>query len=94
MCKGIERMRVAFAALDDAVRGINVTERRVIVERNANGFDLLGFFAVYNNREANFFTVNDDGSIYPSRFIRYYGGMGNKRIANDFGAPCAVVRHF
>ena len=85
MCKSIETMRRAFAALDDAVRGINVTKRRAIVEKNDGIVNLVGFFAVYNDREANYFKTDEFGGVHTAGFVKYADTMGKRRIAYGFG---------
>lgn len=94
MCRGIERMRKAFANLEDEIRNINTTKRFAIVEKNDYGFDLLGFLAVYNDCEGQYFETKRDGSIEKARFVRAYNGMSYERIARDFDAPHALVRSF
>jgi len=89
MCKKYDK---ALDNLYDKLRGENVTERRAIFTKDDNGEkDYLGFFAVIDSTIANFFDVDNDGKVHISDFVPYYGGMSNRRIANDFGAPGAMV---
>lgn len=89
MCKKYDE---ALDNLYTKLRGENVTERKVIFQEADDGQrDVLGFFAVIDQTIANFFTVDNDGKVRVSGFIPYYGGMGNRRIANDFGTPGAMV---
>lgn len=89
MCKKLDK---AIDSLCEKLRGENVTERKVIYVNDADGnMDYLGFFAVIDQTIANFFSVDNDGNVRVSGFIPYYGGMGNRRIANDFGTPNAMV---
>ena len=89
MCK---RYDEALDNLYVKLRGENVTERKAIYTECEDGQrDVLGFFAVIDQTIANFFTVDNDGHVRCSDFIPYYRGMGNRRIANDFGTPGASV---
>lgn len=88
MCKKYD---TALDNLFDKLRGENVSERRAIYTEQDGQKDYLGFFAVIDQTIGNFFDVDADGKVHACGLVPYYGGMSNRRIAHDFGAPGAMV---
>lgn len=94
MCKTYEHHQNAIDNLTTLLRGETVTDRRAIYERDGDVLDLVAFFTVLNGTEATFLEVDEHDEVHPYDFVPYYGGMGNRKVAQLAGCPTGIVRRF
>lgn len=94
MCRGINRIRRAFADLARQIDDAKVTKQYAVVEKNGNTINLTTFFVVYNDREAKIYDVDRNGNVNYDRIIQTYSGMGKKRILAECDSEGAHVLSF